>query len=94
MISVPEAWLANLQIYSNNSLNILYQYTNEIESFVINSTTLNRNEHEVSATYRGTDSLYAIGVLTIANNQSGYLYLTLAPLFWKSIHKQPYSIDG
>jgi hypothetical protein len=94
VISVPEAWLANLQIYSNNGFNLLYQYTNEIESFMINSTTLSRIEHEVSATYRGTDANYATGTLTIANGQSGYLYLTLAPLFWKSIYMRLYSIDG
>jgi hypothetical protein len=94
VISVPEAWLANLQVYSNNGSILIYQYTKEIESFIINSTTLSHNEHEVSATYRGTDSLYTTRTLTIANNASRYLYLTLAPLFWKSIHMQPYSIDG
>jgi hypothetical protein len=54
----------------------LYQYTNEIEGFLINSVTLDRTEHKASATYRGTDANYATGTLSIANNQTGYLYLT------------------
>jgi hypothetical protein len=93
VIAIPEAWLANVQIYSNNGFTLLYQHVNEVEQFLINSVTLSRNEHENTAAYRGTLAAYATGTLTIANNQSGYLFVNIAPLFWKSIHLRPYSVE-
>ena len=94
VVAIPEAWLANIQIYSNNGSTLLYQHTNEVEQYLINCVTLSRNEHENSAAIRGTSANYATGVLTVPNGQSGYLYVNIAPLFFKSLHLRPYSIDG
>jgi hypothetical protein len=67
---------------------------NEVEQYLINSVTFSRNKHENTAAYRGTSNVYATGTLIIANNQTGYLFVNIAPLFWKALHLRPYSIDG
>jgi hypothetical protein len=71
-----------------------YQTVSEIESFLINAVTTSRNEWENSAAYHLTSSAYATGTSSIANGQSGYIFVNIAPLFWKSIHLRPYAIEG
>jgi hypothetical protein len=94
VIAIPEKWLVNIQIYANNGFTLIYQHVNEVEQYLINSVTLSRNEHENTAAYRGTSSIYATGTLTISNGATGYLFVKIAPLFWKALHLRPYSIDG
>jgi hypothetical protein len=37
---------------------------------------------------------YATSTLTIANNQTRYLYISIASLFWKALHLRLYFIDS
>jgi hypothetical protein len=40
-----------------------------------------------------TNSVYATGTSSIANSQSGYIFVNICPLFWKSLHLRPYAIE-
>jgi hypothetical protein len=55
---------------------------------------MNRNEHECTAALRGTDADYATGTITIPNGQSGSIYYSIAPNFWRALKLKPYCIDN
>jgi hypothetical protein len=94
VVSTADNFIQQVQIYSNNGSTLLYQHVNEVEQFLINATTTSRNEWENGAAYHLTSSAYATGTSSIANGQSGYIFVNIAPLFWKSIHLRPYAIEG
>jgi hypothetical protein len=94
VISTAYNFIQQVQIYSNNGSTLLYQHVNEVEQFLINTVTTSRNEHENGAAYHLTSSAYATGISSIANGQSGYIYVNITLLFWKSIHLRPYAIES
>jgi hypothetical protein len=65
-----------------------------VEQFLINCVTTSRNEFENIAASHLTSAAYTIGTSSIANGQSGYIFVNIAPLFWKSIYLRPYAFEG
>lgn len=94
VIAPAECQIGLIQIYSNNGSNLLYQQQNNSESYVANNIVTSRTEHEGIAALKLTSAAYATGVVTISNAQTGYYYIPICPLFWKSIHLRPYTISG
>jgi hypothetical protein len=95
VLAPVNAWLNQIQVYSNNGSTLIYQQLSNMESFVINHLVMSRDEYENLAydAYR-SDANYTQTTISVANGESGYFYLPLCPLFWKSTHLRPYSING
>jgi hypothetical protein len=92
--SAPVMHIGRNEIYANNGSNLLYQTTNPVATFMIDHVGMSRNEHEITASLRGTSSAYATGTITIPNGQSGSIYYSIAPNFWRALKLRPYCIDN
>lgn len=89
-----DMWIQQIQIYANNGSTLLYQTNDPVGTFLINSVLQSRNEHEITASLRGTSAAYATGGITTATATSGSYYISIAPNFWRSTHLRTYCIDG
>jgi hypothetical protein len=61
---------------------------------MIDHVGMSRNEHEITASLRGTSSTYATSTITISNRQTGSIYYSIAPNFWRALKLRPYCIDN
>lgn len=95
VLSPVQAWLKNVQVCSNNGSTLLYQQTDNTETFLINQIVMSRDEYEniASDAFR-SDANYSTANITIATGTSGYVYIPVCPLFFKSCKLRPYSING
>lgn len=93
-ISPSSNLLKQIQLFSENFSNLLYQTIDVQEEFLIDSVSISRNEYELIAPYILSDANYATGPVTIANGQSGYFDIHICPSFWKATMLRPYTIQG
>jgi hypothetical protein len=92
--SAPIMHIQRVEIYANNKSTLLYQTTNPVGTFMIDHVGMSKNEHEITASLRGTSSAYATGTITIANGQTGSIYYSIAPNFWRALKLRLYCIDN
>ena len=92
--ATPAAFLSNIELYSDNGSTLLFNSTNSVENWLVNNLLLSRNEHELTASQRGTDATYTSPEITVANGASGYYYVWLLPLIYSALKIRPYSVEG
>ena len=93
--SCGPAQIRQIEIFSNNGATLLYQTTSAVANFLIDAVNLSRTEWNTTASMRATTAeTYATGVQTIPNGQSGSLFYSIAPQFWRSLKLRSYTIDG
>ncbi len=87
-------WVQQVQIFAENGSTLIYQTLDPVENWILESVLMSRQEHEVTATLRGTTAAYSTAAITDATATSGSYYYSLCPNFWRSLHIRPYTIDG
>jgi len=87
-------FINQLQIFANNGSTLLYQTIDPVETWLMKSVSLSRNEHEVTAALRGTSATYSTAPITEAAGASGSYYYSVAPNFFRALALRTYSFDG
>lgn len=93
-IAIAQAQLKQIQIYANNGSTLLYQTIDNQEAYCVDNLVMDFNEFNNISDLLLTDDNYSTGTVTIPNGQSGFWYVPIAPLFWKSIHFRPYCVES
>lgn len=94
VISIPENFLSQVQVYSANGSYLLLNQLSSDEVFLSNNLSTTRTEFETISAQKGTNDQYTFGTLTLLPGTTSTYFIPLCQSFWRSCNVRPYSAVG